>query len=213
MSTSTDDSSEEVQAFVAGRLDPQAAARLRTQAEHNPHLAAEIALWTAIREQLAQGGAPAPADELGWARLERALAEREVQGSQAVANDNAAVAHRPFWRRHMIAPWQAAAGVAVAIMAWQLAVAPTLTPVPQQHQPGYELAGEEAEQAPMVRVAFAPDATESELRAVLRAARARIVDGPSAIGLYTVAFADAEAETRGIQLLAGHPDVVAEVAD
>lgn len=213
MSKSTEYSSEDIHAFVLGTLDLQTAARLRAEAEGNPQLAAEIALWTAVRRHLSDSPANAPVDELGWARLNRALAEREAQAAAAVANDNPAAGHRPLWRRHIIAPWQAAAGIAVAVMAWQFAVVPTMNAVPAEQPSAYELAGEAPPVAHTVRVAFAPDATERELSTVLRAARARVVDGPSAVGLYTLGFADPEAKAHGKEVLAARTQIVAEVTD
>ena len=62
------------------------------------------------------------------------------------------------------------------------------------------LSGPQAEQAEMrrltLRIAFQPDATAAEIRNLLRTVHARIVDGPSATGWYTVVVQDVDARVR-----------------
>jgi anti-sigma factor RsiW len=65
-------------------------------------------------------------------------------------------------------------------------------------------------QTAQLRVAFQPAATDGEIQSVLKEMRGRIVDGPTAAGLYTVEVplgADATA-ARYLKLLRARPEVV-----
>jgi len=63
-----------------------------------------------------------------------------------------------------------------------------------------------------LQVTFAADATEGELRELLRSVDAQIVDGPSAAGLYRLQLdpspEDEEAWARVLETLGGRPDLV-----
>ena len=70
---------------------------------------------------------------------------------------------------------------------------------------GEQRVGQEA----LIHVVFTEDITERELRTLLRRVEGRIVDGPSAVGLYTV---DVRANTPDravpiIEILRGDPKV------
>ena len=56
-------------------------------------------------------------------------------------------------------------------------------------------------------VAFAPDATEGAIRGLLQEVDARVSDGPSAIGLWQLSFASAEARDAGLARLEADPIV------
>ena len=200
-------SPETIQAFVAGRLDDQTSQAVREAADRDPELAAELAIWRAARTNHAELVAQSAPSEFGWARIERALGS-----GSASANDNDASA-APLWSRKTLAPWQAAAAAVVAVLGWQATVVPAITTASVDEPPVYQLAsaGTEAEFA--LRVAFVETASEADMRAALRDIDARIIDGPSAIGLYTLAFADAEALGAGRAALAQNAEVVAEVSD
>jgi hypothetical protein len=65
-------------------------------------------------------------------------------------------------------------------------------------------------QTAQLRVAFQPAATDGEIQSVLKEMRGRIVDGPTAAGLYTVEVplgADATV-ARYLKLLRARPEVV-----
>ena len=56
---------------------------------------------------------------------------------------------------------------------------------------------------PTLSVAFLPEATEADMRALLQEIDARISDGPSAIGLWQLSFADDAARDAGLARLQG----------
>ena len=201
-------SPETIQAYVLGTLDTERATEIGEAAKTDRELAAEIALWRSAREIGGEDAARIGSNELGWKRIERAIAESEHVQAPIAANDD-----EPFWKRRRFAGWQVAASVAVAVLGWQALVVPAITPATEDTPAEYNLAsGEEAAQFTL-RIAVAEGATEAQMREVLGEANARIVDGPSAIGLYTIAFADAEAKASAATLLAERTEVIAEVAD
>ncbi len=186
----TDD--ERVLAYVRGRLPSDDADRLGAEAAIRPELAAEIALARGIVGVLEDDARTPPPGALGWARLSRAIdAEpaRTVEASEIV---------RPPL-------WQFAAVAAAAVLVWQLAAVPFLT------RPGDDAAYRPVTEAPaagfVLAVAFRPTATEAGMRDLVRSVGARVSDGPSAVGLWTLTFADAGARDNGMAVLMAAPIV------
>ena len=177
---------EALVAYVRGRLPEAEAARIAALAAARPALAAEIALARGLAADVdAEAAAPGPG-ALGWARLARALdAER-------------APAPRPT-RRPIL---QMAAAAAAAVLVWQVVAVPVLTG-PERYLP----AGAGAEAGPAITVAFAPAATEAEMRALLASVRAEVVGGPSALGLWRLGFPDVAARDAALARLAADPIV------
>lgn len=70
-------------------------------------------------------------------------------------------------------------------------------------QRGYEVAGEKggAAAGALAQVTFAAEAKEAEIRALLLRLDARMADGPSALGVYRVAFRNAAARDDGLEAL------------
>lgn len=64
----------------------------------------------------------------------------------------------------------------------------------------------------VLQVVFMPDASEAQLRALLRDAGARIVDGPSAAGVYRLVPGDGADAEQVAQRLRMHGDIVRHVA-
>jgi len=209
MTGETELTPELIQAYVTGALDPEAAARIAEASRTDPELAAELAIWRSARAVQADAVAQAGASEFGWARIERAIQTGEGRRS---ANDNPV--EKPFWSRPMFAPWQAAAAAVFALIGWQAFVSPMIGTAGQSGDATYALAGEGTGQDFAFRVAFTDNASASDIAAALRGVEARIVDGPSAIGFYTIAFDDPETMAAARKKLsADATEIVAETAD
>lgn len=180
--------------YVRGDLAEADARVVEAQAEADPDLAAEIALMRAMRGTLqAETDAPGPG-ALGWARLNRRL--------------DAEMAEMPQVRRR--APiLQLVGSAAAAVLVWQVVAVPLLSP-PGPAPEGFGLATE-ATDGSLLRVAFAPEAPEAAIRALLLEAGARVIDGPSAIGLWTLSFTTDEARTRAQSVFAARPETVSSV--
>ncbi|MEL7217153.1 MAG: hypothetical protein AAGK01_01835, partial [Pseudomonadota bacterium] len=155
-----------------------------------------------------QDAASSAPGEFGWARIEREISRNAHNSAPAAANDDA-----PFWKRPRFAGWQVAASVAVAVLGWQALVVPAITSAPADDPAAYTLAGGGSEAEFTLRVSIQPNVTEADMRVLLGEVGAQIVDGPSAIGLYTLSFADAEAKSAAETDLAAREDIVAEIAD
>jgi anti-sigma-K factor RskA len=179
---------ETIIAYVRGRLPADQAERLVAEAAGRPELAADIALARGIAAAVDAEAEVAAPGQLGWARISRAL-DAEARGG--------ARARPPLW--------QLAAAAAVAVVVWQVAAVPLLTGTGEG--PGYEPVTEAPAAGFALSVAFAPDATEAAIRGLLQEVDANVSGGPTAIGLWQLNFASAEARDAGLARLSADPIV------
>lgn len=178
--------------YVRGRLPEAEAARIDRLAAENPTVAAEIALTRGLAADVDTEAERQGPGALGWARIAQALDKTEA----------------PVRRRHWPI-WQMAAAAVAAVVVWQFAAVPLL-PGPE---PGYSPVSEGSGAGFEVVVAFAPKATEAEVRALLRAVDGEMVGGPSAVGLWRVGFADAAARDAALTRLMDEPIVESAQAE
>lgn len=178
--------------YVRGRLPEAEAARIARLAAESPRLAAEIALARGLAADVDAEAERQGPGALGWARIARALdtAEAPVRRSRW-----------PVWRM--------AAAAAAAVAVWQAAVTPLL-PGPE---PAYSPVSEGPGAGFEIAVAFAPAATETEMRALLRTVGGEMVGGPSAVGLWRIGFADAAARDAALARLKDDPAVESAQAE
>src|SRR3954469_25339146 len=155
--------------FVNGTLDPEEHARVERHLADCISCKQELARLRAWQQQYRNEGEDAGANR-GLARVQARIEEIE-----------SGIAAQRGWRR-MAASWNAAAvWLRVALLAQTALLAGLITvlllkPVPQPAPaaPAYLL------------TVFDPTRTEHEIRALLLTTGARIVDGPSAEGAYTL---------------------------
>ena len=181
--------------YVRGVASPELAGRIEALTARDPAFKAEIALMRGLRPAL-QAGDAGPPTEFGWRRLEAAIRRDGAQGRRA-----------PSPRQAVI--WRAAAaflGIAVLGQAIYITSLPTTGEAPL-----YRTASDAAEEY-VLGIAFAAGATAAEISDLLREAKASVIDGPSALGLYRVAFDSAEALHDGQARFQASPviDLVAE---
>ena len=149
----------------------------------------ELQLLRDLRETI-RAEPPADAGDLGLQRL-----------LQAVRKEGKTQAARPRW----LIPAALAASLVIVVQTVML-----LQPAPPA--PVYApLSGESAGRG-VLQVEFMPDAREADLRNLLRDAGARIVDGPSAVGLYRLAIAPGRDPQRVLEQLRLHKSLVRHVA-
>jgi anti-sigma factor RsiW len=201
--------------YVNGTLEGRDRAAVTAHLPGCPPCREEVArcqtLAAAVQSAVDAAGAPGPG------RLERVLASIELLEATGV--------RRTGWRGR----W--GAGVewlgdlfqctpipvrwGLAAQAALLVLVVGLTAWPGVRSPGapYRTLADDGErrvgQEAMIHVVFTEDITERELRTLLRRVEGRIVDGPSAVGLYTV---DVRASTPDravpiIEILRGDPKV------
>lgn len=186
-------SDEQLVAYVRGRLPEAEAARISALAATRPELAAEIALARGVAADVDAEAAAATPGDLGWARIARAL---ESQKAAPV-------------RPARISLWRMGAVAAAAVLGWQLVAVPLL----EGPETGYVPVTEAPGTLPEITVAFTPEATEPEMRALLRAVGGEVVGGPSAVGLWRLGFADAAARDEALARLEADPIVESAQAD
>ncbi|WP_138468831.1 hypothetical protein [Poseidonocella sp. HB161398] len=184
------DQDDRILAYMQDRLDPAARAEFEAEMAARPALAAEIAMLQGTVREFGRSELPAGSREAGWERLSAAIDAERMP--------------RPANRNRALAALKVAGIVAATVAVWQFGVVPQL---PQQ-EPGFITATETAE-GPVLRAAFVPGATLGEVTQLLQEAGARVIDGPGALGLYTLGFADDAARDAAEARLAADPLVAA----
>lgn len=183
---------DELLDYLAGRSSAEASRRVRQAAEADPDLAADLALMQGAKAAMQDlGGGEATPGALGWARLDRAIEAERRSGLPAM--------RRPVWQ-------VAAAAAVVAVVGWQLVAVPILSG-PEE---GYVTATDGTEGFTLT-VAFAPTATEADIRALLTGIGAEVTGGPSALGLWQLGFDSDEARTAATATLEGAAGIVESV--
>ncbi|MEM7211257.1 MAG: hypothetical protein AAF479_05075 [Pseudomonadota bacterium] len=192
------DREDRILAYLQDRLDPEGRAAFETEITTDPALSSEIAALRAARQEFASE--PAEGDSsAGWERLSASIDQAEM--------NVAAPANTP--RAPRFAIWQVAAVVAAAIMVWEVALSPQFeTSDPARYQTVSESAN-----GPVLQVIFKEGASIGEISAVLKGIDGAIVDGPSAIGLYRIGFADADALSAAREALTQRTDLVETVVE
>jgi anti-sigma factor RsiW len=102
--------------------------------------------------------------------------------------------------------WALAAQAALIVLLGAALLWPALAPRPDYHTLSRP---EQSPDGPRVRIVFAEDATEPEMRALLHQIGGAIVGGPSTTGVYTVRIArgSADGPTRALEAARAHPKV------
>ena len=169
-----------------GTLEGADLAAVDAALAEDAELRADLAALTAIRDTMQAEEVASPGD-FGLARLMRDVDAETRVSAPVAANDNVV----PLSRLRI---WQVAAAVVLAVgIGFNLPqVGPGSAPMERaENEPaGFTLASGGAEAD--FTVAFAPGATEADMRALLLAAGLEIVSGPSALGIYGLGLIDAD---------------------
>lgn len=175
MSAEHDELSELLPWFVTGQLSAEETARVEAHVAGCADCQAEVAFEKRLTSEVAR----LPIDvERGWAQMRGRLE----------ANDDAPPA-RGGGRAAWLGWGMAATFAIVAGVSWL----PQMQTQTRAQAPEYAALGAAAgaDASGNVVVVFHPDTTERQLRAVLKAGEARIVDGPTAAGGYVLHVAEA----------------------
>ncbi|MGR3640475.1 hypothetical protein [Alterinioella nitratireducens] len=202
MSYSRDDIEALLPFYANGTLEGADRAAVEAALETDAELRADLAALQAIRQTMQAEEVASPGD-FGLARLMRDVeAETPVTAPPAAANDNVV----PVTRLRL---WQTAAAVILAV-----GLGVNLLPGPgDAPETGRSIATNEAPTteegfslasggAPDFTIAFAPDAREAEIRALLLQAGVEITQGPSALGLYGLSLLDSVSDETARPILA-----------
>jgi hypothetical protein len=140
----------------------------------------ELRLWQAVQTEVLREETT-PATELGWRRVQKALRARKPTRSTRARTVAIAASVLALLGAHTVIVWQVAQERAGVMR-------------PMSGSPDGVRAGEWR-----IQIRFRDDATAGQIRTLLDELSARIVEGPSALGVYEIAvphstrFADAAA--------------------
>ena len=200
------DQESKVHAYALGQLNEAEAQMLESQARSDASLAAEIALAKGLVAAGAQEDHDV--DDLSWRRLKKTLEAESTSkpeyDSEPFEQDTGLSA---VIRRPRFAAWQVAAMVAASIAVWQIGAAPLLGG-PGREEVFVQASEQQVDARSIAKVAFNPEATESNIRQALRSVDAEIVAGPTALGFYNIAFADELARENAIAALLADTSIV-----
>lgn len=189
-----------IPAYIRGELSDEETAQVEAAAKVDPAIARDIELQRSLRATLQSAPPPtAPSWEALKADMDahdsRTADDKVVAFTPPPANDREGFVPR-IWR-------VAAAGLAVIAIGQAGVMGYMAT---HDEAPRYVTASSISESAAF-KVGFGVGVSEADLRNMLLDAELRIVDGPSAIGLYTVAPAGDADCTEASETLARTPGV------
>lgn len=186
------DEDDRLLAYLQNRMDAPGRAAFEAELAERPDLRAQVASLRAAAADLGNRPVSEEIRAAGWDRLSSAI---DAERMPTPANTNRGVT-----------VLKVAGIVAASVIFWQFAVVPRL--------PGSDggfVTASDTVQGPVLRVAFADDATLAEITALLQQAGATVTGGPGALGLYTLEFASEADRAAAESLLAGQPDLVTSV--
>ncbi len=184
---------EDILEYLQNRLSPADRDAFEQMMAQDAALAAEVNVMRAVRADLADGPKHEKADAV-WDRI-----SASIDAQAAPANDN-----RSPWRQVL----QYAAVAVLAIAAWQVAVVPRISGVPE----GFRTASETSD-AVSIQVKFTETATLADISTLLAPFEGRIIDGPGALGLVRLSFSDENLAEAAQSALESNATLVEFVAD
>ncbi|GAB5468137.1 MAG: hypothetical protein Kilf2KO_11670 [Rhodospirillales bacterium] len=182
------DRDDEILDYLQNRLAPADRAQFEKAMANDRSLAAEVGLMRSVRAELKARPVHEDADAV-WDRLSAA-----IDPAPQTANDN---------RRPWLQVLRYAAVAVVAVAAWQLAIVPRISVDPD----GFQVASERSVGF-VLQVKFVDSAAIGEIAELLRPLNGTITDGPTALGLVRVSFADEKMQQEALDLLASRSDLV-----
>lgn len=185
-----------IPAYLRGELSESERQEVESLAAKNPEIAADIEFQRNLRSGLQDKNGEFEPGELGWARLSKAM------GSANDVVDDAPA--RPMF-------WRAAAAVMAVAVVGQAGVIGTMASN-DKSAPQYATVSEASEKTNIVKVGFNPAVTEETFRQTLQTASAKIVSGPSALGLYDVQFQSQNACLEAVTLFKTKTEIVDTVS-
>lgn len=167
---------------VRGRGSEEMAQRITALEAEDDAFRAEMAVMRGLKGALADQDAGPGA--FGWKRLEAAIAAETAAPARDTPN---------WWRIAAVFFFVASAGLAAVVANRAALDAPT-----------YRTASE-VSAGLVLGVIFAPTAAAADMADLLRSADAQIIEGPSAIGLFRIAFETEEARAAGLATFEASP--------
>ena len=179
--------------YARGKAADEAKAAIEARMSSDPKLADEVAYLQGLHRAVSPVQQDVTPDELGWKRLSNAIAAEQAP---VAANDNSR-----FWK------YAAAALAVVAALQTTFLVQPS-TQAPTET---YITASADDATSFALQVIFEPSASAEELTRTLKNVDGEIIAGPSALGLYTVAFQSATERDEALTVLEAETDLIESV--
>jgi anti-sigma factor RsiW len=198
---------EQIPFLINGTLSAAELESLNQAIASEPALARELELQRRIRDAVNQSAAT-PARSTLPQFLNRLAAESQREVNQSGTNV-AALKRKitPTPERAHPRGWKIAFALAAGLVVIQAAIlAPFLNQTSATMEP---LSGSSVVVAANLQITFKPDATEKQIRELLRANNVEIVAGPSALGVYQARAIDAG---KAVSALLTQPNVVDSAA-
>jgi len=183
--------------YLSGRLEADERRRVEDALAEDREL--RRALEAVRAEKAAVTAANEAVEPPSERALERLLAGIDAEEEGAPAPPPTAPRRPGLWERlrDVLPPLspsglRLAGAAATVLIVAQAAVIAALVAIPRAPDPSYQTAAgptaEVAAPGPRIHVGFRPEVTVGEINALLAELDARLVDGPSAEGLYTIAL-------------------------
>ena len=184
---------------VQGRTTSDEGMAIEAAVKDSPKLAEELAYYRGLSGAVKGAGSDNPVDELGWARLSKAIAAEPQIGSaeNKAANDN-----QPFWKYAA-----AALAIVAAVQTAFLVQGPA-----DIDDPVYVTASAESGSEFALNIMFQPDASVQQITERLKSVDGEIFEGPSAIGLYAIRFETEAARDAALAALQDDSAIIDSVS-
>lgn len=190
--------------YVNGTLDVAESAMVEAHLAECADCRAELEVERGLCRQV---GGLAMDVEQGWVAMRRRLEATPAATATPARYRPRAL---PFLRRPVAIGWAIGGQLAAAALA--IVAVATLRPSPPQ--PAYHALGSaEPEQRGNLVVLFRPETAEGDMRRLLAATQARVVEGPLASGAWMLHIDDARRETVTARLRASPRILLAEPVD
>ncbi|MBX2833394.1 MAG: hypothetical protein KTR28_00315 [Micavibrio sp.] len=165
--------------YVNGSLEGKEKTLVEKAIQDNPSLEKEIKFLKQLRSEVQAQEFENSPGELGLKRLQKAIAEEKLK-NDPIARAESKISREQNWG------WRAAAIAACLLLMLQTIVTfPMLQNSDLTAASGPQIFHADGR---VVNVTFAPDAQEENIRNLLLAVDASIVDGPSALGIYKLSI-------------------------
>lgn len=161
--------------YVNGTLDSAEKARVEQAINDDPSLKGEAEFLEKLRGEVKAQAVENSPGELGLKRLQKALAEEKLK-TDPIARAHSKITKEQNWG------WRAAAIAACLLLMLQTIATFSLWQSGDLTAAGGGSVIQASGQ--VISVTFVPEAREENIRNLLLAVDARIVDGPSALGVY-----------------------------
>lgn len=179
--------------YARGTASDEAVAAIEARLPTDPVLADEIAYYKGLHRAVAPLKQETASNDIGWRRLSKAIAE---DAAPIAANDNNRI-------------WKYAAAALAMVVALQTTFL-VQSPADDTTETFVTASADDAGIYGL-RVIFSDDTTAAELTRVLKSVDGEIVAGPSALGLYTVAFDNDDLRDAALVALEAETDIVESV--